>query len=110
MTAPYRVFVSAVSGELRSYRTAVARVIRRKGLEVRDQEHFPQGPATLLEQLADYIRDCQAVVLLVGERCGAFPSDEHAAVLGPVPAFEKFRTASGQARASYTQWEFFLAK
>jgi hypothetical protein len=29
------------------------------------------------------------MVLLVGERCGTFPTDEHAAALGAVPVFEK---------------------
>ncbi len=106
----FRVFLSAVSKELAFYRTEVARVLRRKGLEVRDQEHFRQGPATLLQQLRDYISQCDAVVLLVGERCGAFPTDEHAAALGAVPLFQKYAAAAGQANASYTQWEFFLAK
>jgi hypothetical protein len=106
----FRVFLSAVSSELKSCRLEVARVLRRKGLEVRDQEHFSQGPATLIERLRDYIQQCDAVVLLVGERCGAFPTDEHAAALDSVPVFEQYCAASGQARASYTQWEFFLAK
>lgn len=105
--ATYRVFISAVTRELGSYRTEIARVLRRKELEVRDQEHFRQGPATLLEQLRAYIERCDAVLLLVGERCGAFPTDEHAAALGPVAAYQK---STGQPRASYTQWELFLAK
>ena len=45
----YRTFLSAVTRELGSYRTEVARVLQRKKL-VRDQEHFRQGPAALLEQ------------------------------------------------------------
>jgi tetratricopeptide (TPR) repeat protein len=106
----FRVFISAVSGELGSYRREVARVLRRKGLEVRDQEHFSQGPATLLERLRDYIQQCDAVVLLVGERYGAFPTDEHAQALGPVPSFDEYRRAKGQPQASYTQWEFLLAR
>ena len=105
-----RVFVSAVSGELKSYRSEVARVLRRKELEVRDQEHFRQGPATLLQQLADYIKNCNAVVLLVGECAGAFPSDDHASALGVIPVYEQYRQQTGQPRASYTQWEFLLAE
>ena len=101
----YRIFLSAVTRELASYREEVARVLRRKELEVRDQEHFRQGPATLLEQLRDYIEQCDAVILLVGERCGAFPTEEHVAALGPVPVYESYRAAMGQVRASYTQWE-----
>ena len=36
----FRVFISAVSGELKSCRSEIARVLRRKELEVRDQERF----------------------------------------------------------------------
>ncbi|HEX7180280.1 MAG TPA: tetratricopeptide repeat protein, partial [Thermoanaerobaculia bacterium] len=106
----YRVFLSAVTRELGSYRKEVARVLRRKEIEVREQEHFRQGPATLLEQLRDYIEQCDAVILLIGERCGAFPTEEHVAALGTVPVFESYRRSTGQARASYTQWEMLLAK
>jgi hypothetical protein len=110
-TAPtFRVFLSAVSSELASYRQEAARVLRRKGLEVREQAHFSQGPATLLERLRDYIQQCEAVLLLVGEQCGAFPTAEHAAALGVLPLQQKYASATGQPRASYTQWEFFLAK
>ncbi len=105
-----RVFVSAVSKELGSYREEVARVLRRKELEVRDQEHLRQGPATLLEQLRDYVEGCDAVVLLVGERCGAFPTAEHVAALGPVVAFDRYRERTGAAVASYTQWEYLFAQ
>jgi tetratricopeptide (TPR) repeat protein len=112
MPAPreFRIFISAVSGELKFYRSEVARVLRRKELEIRDQEHFRQGPATLLQQLAAYIQKCDAVILLVGERAGAFPSDDQAAALGAIPIFEQYRKETGQTRASYTQWEFLLAK
>jgi tetratricopeptide (TPR) repeat protein len=106
----YRVFLSAVTRELGTYRIEVARVLRRKGLEVRDQEHFHQGPATLLEQLRDYIEHCDAVILLIGERCGEFPTEEHAAALEPILPFESYRRSPGRGRASYTQWELFLAK
>ncbi|HWB14503.1 MAG TPA: tetratricopeptide repeat protein [Pirellulales bacterium] len=108
--AGFRVFVSAVTGELGTYRTEVARALRRKGLDVRDQQHFRQGGGTLIEQLRDYIRDCDAVVLLVGERCGAFPSEEHAASAGQSAALDACRAATGLARASYTQWEYLLAR
>src|SRR5262249_43803468 len=107
---PFRVFLSAVSKELGSCRREVGRVLRRRELEVRDQEYFRQGPATLLEQLRDYIQQRDAVILLIGERCGDFPTDEHAAALGAIPVQQKYAAATGQPRASYTQWEFFLAK
>ena len=112
MPAPreFRLFISAVSGELKSYRREVARVLRRKELEVRDQEHFRQGPATLLQQLAAYIQKCDAVIFLVGQRAGAFPSDDQVSTLGTIPIFEQYRKETHQTRASYTQWELLLAK
>ena len=88
----------------------MARVLRRKELELRDQEHFRQSGGTLLERLRDYIRACDAVVLLIGRRSGDFPTAEHSAVLGEIPAFVEYCKFSGQTRASYTQWEYFLAK
>ncbi len=78
----FRVFISAVTGELGSQRREVARVLRKKGLEVRIQEDFSLGGGTLLERLRDYIQQCDAVILLVGERYGAIPTPEHAAALG----------------------------
>ena len=106
----FRVFISAVTGELGSYRQALAKELRRKGLDVCDQEHFRQGGATLLEALRDYIQSCDAVIFLVGERCGAMSTPEHSAALGDIPAFKAFAAATGQKEASYTQWEFHLAK
>ena len=81
MAPPYsfRVFISAVSGELGSCRREVARVLKLKGLEVRVHEELsPVGPATLLETLRDYIQQCYAEILLVGERYGDSPTEEHA--------------------------------
>ena len=60
----FRIFISAVSGELATYCEEVARVLRRTGLEVCDEKHFRQGPATRPEQLRDYIRDCDAGVAM----------------------------------------------
>ncbi|MCP4289120.1 MAG: DUF4062 domain-containing protein [Gammaproteobacteria bacterium] len=108
--ATSRVFVSAVSDELSSYRQKVVDVLHRKGLEVCDQEHFSQGPATLIERLRDYIQQCDAVIALIGDRCGTFPTDKEVAALGSVPVFDEYRAATNQAHAAYTQWEFFLAK
>lgn len=64
----FRVFISAVSHELKSCRQELARVLRKKELEVRDEEHFRQGGATLIEQLRAYIQQCDAVICLVGDQ------------------------------------------
>ncbi|MFM7867814.1 MAG: DUF4062 domain-containing protein, partial [Planctomycetaceae bacterium] len=106
----FRVFISAVSHELQSCRQELARVLRKKGLEVRDQEHFRQGGATLIEQLRDYIQQCDAVICLVGDQYGSSVTAEHATVLGTSEWWNRCQDATGLSEASYTQWEFLLAK
>jgi len=106
----FRVFISAASGELASYRQEVARVLRRKGIEVRDQEHFRQGGAILLENLNDYIESCDAIICLIGEQCGSLPTDEHASVIDANEHSRSFLESSGQTQISYTQWELILAR
>jgi Domain of unknown function (DUF4062) len=108
--ATFRVSISAVSSELASYRREVARVLRRKGLEVCDQDHIHQDAHTLLHKLRDYIQQCQAVVLLVGEQCGAVPDDAQVQALGRIASYDAYRAQTGQRFASYSQWEFLLAK
>ncbi|MFN9289566.1 MAG: DUF4062 domain-containing protein, partial [Planctomyces sp.] len=80
------------------------------GLEVRDQEHFRQGGATLIEQLRDYIQQCDAVICLVGDQYGSSVTAQHAGVLGASEWWNRFHEATGHHEASYTQWEFLLAK
>jgi len=99
----YRVFLSAVSSELGAARRAIAMDLRARGLSVREQEDFTQHPDTTLHKLHDYIRDCDAVVCVIGRRDGAMPQAEAPAQFpGVLPA--------GIAEASYTQWELFLAR
>jgi Tol biopolymer transport system component len=106
----FRVFVSAVSGELGAARAEAARLLRRKQLDVSDQDHFRQGGGLLLEKLRDEIARCDAVVLLIGDYAGDWPAAEHAAALGHVEEFRRYAAATGASGASYTQWEFLLAK
>ena len=105
----FRVFVSAVSSELKSYREEVARVLTRKKIKIRIQEYFQPGPATLIETLDVELNDCDAAIFLIGDRAGFFPFNEPA-TLGDAPAYNDYRQKTGQERASYTQWEFMLAK
>lgn len=109
-SAPYRVFISGVTQEMETYRTEVARVLRRREIEVRDQQHFRQGDSTLIQQLHNYIRQCDAVICLVGQQCGSLVTKEHATVLGPNSWFERYRMATECTVASYSQWEFLMAK
>jgi hypothetical protein len=56
----FRVFVSAVSNELGAARAEVARVLRRKAIDVTDQAHFRQGGGVLLTKLRDEIASLAA--------------------------------------------------
>lgn len=105
----FQVFVSAVSSELKSCREEVARVLTRRKIKVRIQEYFQPGPATLIETLNHELGDCDAAIFLIGDRAGFFPNNEPTKI-DDAPAYNDFREKTGQSRASYTQWEFMLAK
>jgi hypothetical protein len=98
-----RVFLSAVSSDFKSAREALAHALRAAGFHVEEQDTFVQrGTAPrLLRKLHNYIEDCIAVVCLIGSRTGAFPQPAEAA---------EFPKILPVATASYTQWEYFLAR
>jgi hypothetical protein len=99
-----KVFLSCVTREFGSYRQRLAAqlaALPHHDFDVRVQEDFQQGGFTLLDQLAMYLRECDLVLHLLGDGCGARPSREHVrakfarlgeAAQGPPPEL------------SYTQW------
>ena len=105
MAAAFRVFLSAVTREFELARDAVASDLQARDLQLRVQRSFRQEPGsdTLLQLLHDYIRECDAVVCVIGTRSGACPSPAAAA------AFAQLLPA-GISEASYTQWEFFFVR
>lgn len=109
-SSSFRVFLSAVSKELASYRQKIANVLRQKGIDVHDQEHLRQGGGALLESINQHIEECDSAICLIGEQCGCLPTDEHMTVMGDGELISQFRQATGQHQISYTQWEFLLAK
>jgi tetratricopeptide (TPR) repeat protein len=102
---PLRIFISAVTSEFGKARDALAADLRAQGHTVHVQGDFQQGPdnATLLGALAAYIRDCHAVVCIIGNQCGSCP---------PASAAKRFSEVLPREikEASFTQWEFFLAR
>ena len=100
----FRIFLSAVSSEFAGARDVLAKDLIARGLSVQWQEMFRQEPDvdTLLNLIHDYVRDCQAVICVLGERSGACP---------PTAAADRYRhmLPDGVTEASYTQWEFFFA-
>ena len=90
-----KIFLSAVSGEFKSCRDALASDLRAVGAEVVVQEDFQQHGRTLLEKLENYIAGCDRVIALAGQ---AYGGETDGAAL------------PGKARRSFTQWEYFFAQ
>ena len=98
---PYRVFLSAASLDLKSFRRDAAetlnqhaaRICKHGPLKVVSQEDFPPDYQTVWEILRQRILECDAVICLVGYAYGREPRD--------VPP--------GFRRRSYTQMEFDIA-
>lgn len=101
----YQIFLSGVSSEFESARDALADGFQGKGLRVAVQRSFRQGdhPSTLLKKLHDYIRDCDAVVFLIGTHSGSYPPETS-------EFLPKEMLPEGIERASYTQWEYYFAR
>ncbi len=90
-----KIFLSAVSGQFKECRSALATDLRAIRCEVKVQEDFQQGPRTLIEQIDQYVAQCDRVIALVGDAYGYEASGV------AVPAVDPPR--------SYTQWEYFFA-
>ncbi|MBM3320180.1 MAG: DUF4062 domain-containing protein, partial [Candidatus Eisenbacteria bacterium] len=90
-----RIFLSAVSGQFKDCRDALASDLRAVGADVKVQEDFQQHGRTLLEKLEAYIAECDRVIVLIGDAYGAEPE----------PGVPK----AGAPRRSYTQWEYWFA-
>jgi Flp pilus assembly protein TadD len=112
MTPPHieRVFLSCASMEFAPERRRLANHLRAliaPRFEVVVQEDLKQGGHTLLERVAEYIRDCDLMIHIVGDICGARPTSAHVVALyqrlgEPLPA--------SMPDVSYTQWEYRLAR
>ena len=91
---PLRIFVSATSADLRSYRNAVADELHHREFTAVEQDHFSPTFRTVQQELTRKIRSCDAVICLVGIAFGEEPRQRPARV----------------KRQSYTQMEYRLAK
>ncbi|MDS4040467.1 MAG: DUF4062 domain-containing protein [Candidatus Competibacter sp.] len=88
-----RIFLSAVSAELRTARQAVARTVRTLGYDAVSQDDFPTGHGELRQWLREQIDGCEGLIQLVGDGYGAEPP-------GADPEY---------GRVSYTQFELLHA-
>ena len=111
-----KLFLSAVSSELVSYRNLLAEDLKRPNLDVAVQEDFVVGGGTTLDKVDTYIRHCDGVIHLIGKAAGAVPEGlAVAALLAEYPDLgarlpplaEDLRNP--QPGFSYTQWEAYLA-
>ena len=89
-----RLFLSAVSQELRTARNAVAATVRTLGYDPVSQDDFPTGHGELRDWLRQEIDFCQGLLQIVGQGYGAEPPEAD-------PEW---------GRVSYTQFEFFYAR
>ena len=111
------IFVSCVTDEFKSYRDEVVKWLDRPRVRIETQERFIALGETTLVKLDAYIRACDAVVHLVGDRTGNKETNgvaSAAAVSGLLhvhPLLPKVLgfTEDDLSNLSYTQWEAWLA-
>jgi tetratricopeptide (TPR) repeat protein len=109
------VFLSTVSDEFRAYRDQLVHDLTRQNVAVKVQEDLKRLGGYTLDTLDAYIAECDAVVHLAGDMCGA-PAGEaqQEKLLGSHPDLAERLPSLGQAlrtgvKLSYTQWEAWLA-
>ena len=89
-----RLFLSAVSSELRTVRQRVAATVRTLGFDPVSQDDFPTGHGELRQWLREQIDTCAGLIQIVGEGYGAEPPEVDAHC----------------GRVSYTQFELLYAR
>jgi tetratricopeptide (TPR) repeat protein len=70
MSAPPKIFISAVSKELRSQRDLVAKTLRLLGCDPIIQNEFGTEPGNIREMLEEKLKPCCALIQLVGHARG----------------------------------------
>lgn len=70
--AHIQIFLSTVSAEFRSYRDVLCHDLNRPNVTVKVQEDFIATGTETLDKLDEYIRQCEAVIHLVGDMTGAW--------------------------------------
>ena len=114
--AHVQIFLSTVSAEFRSYRDALRRDLDRPNVTVKVQEDFIATGTETLDKLDAYVRQCDAVIHLVGDMTGALAQAPSVAVIRQrypdfaerLPPLVPFLQPDAPA-LSYTQWEALLA-
>ena len=89
-----RIFLSAVSEELRTVRRSVDATVRTLGFDPVSQDDFPTGYGELRGWLREQVDSCEGLIQLIGQAYGAEPPD----------------VDPDYGRVSYTQFEFLYAQ
>ena len=108
------VFLSTVSDEFGDYRVKLEGDLTRHNVAVKVQERFKDLGSDTLDKLDAYIADCDAVVHLVGDMCGAAADErqqqaliaKHAGLPAKLPPLGEALKAG--LCLPYTQWEAWL--
>jgi hypothetical protein len=101
MASVPRVFVSATSRDLGSYRKAVADALRSIDAHAVIQDEFPPDYRSVAAMLRGKIARCDAVICLVGGVYGAEPAERtadeprrsytHASAVGSLGSIPRFK-------------------
>jgi tetratricopeptide (TPR) repeat protein len=94
MASAVKIFVSATTSDLRSFRNVVKGWLLDMGWLPVVQDNFPPDDKTVVAMLTKLISECDAVIHIVGRCYGAEPASP----------------LKGQPRKSYTQLEAVLAQ
>jgi hypothetical protein len=109
------VFLSTVSDEFRAYRDQLVHDLTRHDVAVKVQEDLKDLGGDTLAKLDAYIADCDAVVHLVGDMCGAAADEgQQRALIAKYSDLQTKLPPLGEALKNgtlipYTQWEAWLA-
>jgi WD40 repeat protein len=111
-----QIFLSTVTAEFRSYRDSLRHYLDRHNVTIKVQEDFITTGTETLDMLDLYIKQCDAVIHLVGDMTGAMaqsPSVDAIRRRYPdvdkrFPVLTEFLKPDGPP-LPYTQWEAWLA-
>ena len=114
--ARIQLFLSTVSAEFKGYREMLRHNLNLPDVTIQIQEDFIAGGVPTLDKLDLYIRECDAVIHLVGDGLGsrakprslAYLNEHYPDLASRLPPLGGFLAADGPS-LSYTQWEAWLA-
>ncbi len=114
--AHIQLVLSTVSAEFKGYREVLRRNLNLPDVTIQIQEDFIAGGVPTLDKLDLYIRECDAVIQLVGDGVGSlakprslsYLNEHYPDLASRLPPLGGFLAADGPS-LSYTQWEAWLA-